>query len=116
MEMIITIIIWTLALYGLFELVRSIINIFICTKLHTDGIYVIVATKNQENYIKGFLRNLMFKLIYGKEEMIKNIIVVDLNSTDKTKDIVEKLQNEYNEIKILNFKECKDLIENMKEV
>ena len=116
MEMIITIIIWTLALYGLFELVRSIINIFICTKLHTDGIYVIVATKNQENYIEGFLRNLMFKLIYGKEEMIKNIIVVDLNSTDKTKDIVEKLQNEYNEIKILNFKECKDLIENMKEV
>ena len=116
METFITITVWTLAFYGLFEIIKSIINIFICTKLHTDGIYLIVATKNQENYIEGFLRNLMFKLIYGKEEMIKNILVVDLNSTDKTKEIVEKLQNDYNEIKILNFKECKDLIENMKEV
>ena len=116
MEIIITITIWTLAFYGLFEIIRSIINIFICTKLHTDGIYLIVAAKNQENCIEGFLRNLMFKLIYGKEEIIKNILVVDLNSTDNTKEIIEKLQNEYNQIKILNFKECKDLIENMKEV
>ena len=116
METIVTIVIWTLAFYGLFEIIRSIINIFICTKLHTDGIYLIVATKNQENCIEGFLRNLMFKLIYGKEEIIKNILVVDLNSTDKTKDIIEKLQNDYSEIKILNFKECKELIENMKEV
>lgn len=116
METFVTVLIWTLAFYGLFEIVRSIINICICTKLHTDGIYLIVATKNQENCIEGFLRNLMFKLIYGKEEIIKNILVVDLNSTDKTKDIIEKLQNDYSEIKILNFKECKDLIENMKEV
>ena len=116
METFVTVLIWTLAFYGLFEIVRSIINICICTKLHTDGIYLIVATKNQENCIEGFLRNLMFKLIYGKEEIIKNILVVDLNSTDKTKDIIEKLQNDYSEIKILNFKECKELIENMKEV
>lgn len=116
METLLIISIWTLAFYGLFEIVRNIINICICTKLHTDGIYLIVATKNQENCIEGFLRNLMFKLIYGKEEIIKNILVVDLNSTDKTKEIIEKLQNDYTEIKILNFKECKDLIENMKEV
>ena len=116
MEILMTIVIWTLAFYGLFEIIKNIINIFICTKLHTDGIYFIIATKNQENNIEGFFRNLMFKIIYGKEELIKNILVVDLNSTDNTREILEKLQEDYKEIKVLNFKECKDLIENMKEI
>ena len=92
MEVAIIIIIWTLAIYGLFEIIRNIININMCTKLNSKGVYLIVAVKNQENYIEGFLRYLMFKLIYGKEDMIKNIIIVDLNSTDKTKEIIEKLQ------------------------
>ena len=58
----------------------------------------------------------MFKIIYGKEDIIKNIIVIDLNSTDKTKLIIEKLQKEYSQIKILNLKDCKELLENIKEV
>ena len=116
MEILITIAVWTLAFYGLFELIKGIINIFICTKLHTDGIYFIIAVKNQENNIEMFFRNLMFKIIYGRENCIKNVLVVDLNSTDNTKEILEKLQKDYEEIKILNFKECKDLIENMNDV
>ena len=116
MEIIINIVVWTLALYGLFEIVKNIINICTCTNLRTNGIYFIVATKNQENNIEGFLRNLMFKIIYGKEDIIKNIIVIDLNSTDKTKLIIEKLQKEYSQIKILNLKDCKELLENIKEV
>ena len=115
METFITIVVWTLAFYGVFEIIKNIINIFTCTQLHTDGIYFIIATKNQENHIEVFLRNLMFKIIYGKEEIIKNIIIVDLNSTDKTKEIVEKLQQEYEQIQILSIKECKELIENIKE-
>ena len=51
MEIIVTISVWTLAFYGLFEIIKNIINIFTCTKLHTDGIYFIVAAKNQENNI-----------------------------------------------------------------
>ena len=115
METFAIIIIWTFALYGLFEIIKNIINTFICTKLHTDGIYFIIATKNQENNIECFLRNLMFKIIYGKEELVKNIVVVDLNSKDKTRDIVTKLEKEYNQIHLLDLKECKDLIENIKE-
>lgn len=115
MEIIINIVVWTLALYGLFEIVKNIINICTCTNLRTNGIYFIVATKNQENNIEGFLRNLMFKIIYGKEDIIKNIIVVDLNSTDNTRKIVEKLQEEYEQITILNLKDCKELLETIKE-
>ncbi len=116
MEIIVTISVWTLAFYGLFEIIKNIINIFTCTKLHTGGIYFIVAAKNQENNIEAFLRNLMFKIIYGKEETIKNILVVDLDSKDKTKEIIEKLENEYEQIHTMNLKECKELIENIKQI
>ena len=116
METLITITIWTFAIYGLFEIIKNIINTFICTKLHTEGIYFIIATKNQENNIESFIRNLMFKVIYGKEEGIKQILVVDLNSEDRTKEIIDKLENEYEQIQSLNLKECKDIIENIKKI
>lgn len=114
METIITIIVWTLALYGLFEIIKNIIYICTYTKLNSDGIYFIIAVKNQEEKIEGFLRNILFRIIYGKEE-IDNIIVLDLNSEDETEKIIENLSKEYEQIKILNFKECKELLENIKE-
>lgn len=114
METIITIIVWTLALYGLFEIIKNIIYICTYTKLNSDGIYFIIAVKNQEEKIEGFLRNILFRIIYGKEE-IDNVIVLDLNSEDETKKIIENLSKEYEQIKILNFKECKELLENIKE-
>ena len=109
-------IIWTLALYGLFEIIKTIINICTYTNLKSDGIYMIIAVKNQENKIEGFLRSILFRLIYGKEEFIKDIIVTDLDSKDETHIILDKLNKEYNEIKIVNWKECKDVIESIKNV
>ena len=113
MEFLLNTIFWTLALYGLFEIIKNIIYITTYTKLKSDGIYVIVAVKNQENKIEGFLRSLIFKILYGKEENIKNIIVADLKSEDKTKEIVKKLSKEYENIKILNWNECEELMENI---
>jgi len=114
MEIAISIIIWTLALYGLFEIIKNIIYICTYTNLNTRGIYLLVVVKNQEENIECFLRNLLFRIIYGKEE-VKNITVVDLNSEDNTKKIVENLEKEYEQINIMNWKECKELLENIKE-
>ena len=61
-------VIWTLALYGLIEIIRQIIYICSYTKLKSDGIYVIIAAKNQENTIEAFMRSILFRIIYGKEE------------------------------------------------
>ena len=98
-------ILWTLALYGLFEIIKTIINIFTYTNLQSDGIYVIVAVKNQENKIEGFLRSFLFRIIYGKEESIKNIIVTDLDSSDKTISILSILQKEYEHLKVTKWRE-----------
>ena len=107
---------WTLALYGLFEVIKTVINIYTYTNLKSDGIYMIIAVKNQENRIEGFLRSLFFRVIYGKEEFIKKIIITDLDSKDETPIILDKLHKEYSELKIANWKECKDVIESIKNV
>ena len=113
-DFILNTILWTLALYGLFEIIKTIINIYTYTNLKSDGIYVIIAVKNQENKIEGFLRSFIFRVIYGKEEYIKNIIVTDLDSKDETINILNKLQKDYDCIKVTNWKECKEVIENIK--
>lgn len=92
MEFILNTIFWTLALYGLFEIIKNIIYISTYTKFKSDGIYLIIAVKNQEEKIEGFLRSVIFKILYGKDEYLKNIIVADLKSTDKTKDIFKKVK------------------------
>ena len=83
--------------------------------MKADGIYIIIAVKNQEEKIEGFLRSVLFKILYGKEEEVKDIIVTDLNSTDRTKEILNKLSTDYEYVKNTNWKECKQLIDNIDE-
>ena len=53
--------------------------------------------------------------IYGLFEIIKNIIVADLNSSDNTKEIAKKLSKDYEILKVTNWKECKNIIDNVDE-
>lgn len=110
---IFSIIFWTLALYGLIEIIKNIYYILTYTNLKSDGIYVIVAVKNQEQKIEGFLRTVLFRMIYGKEEMLKQIIVTDLGSSDETPKIIEKFEQNFDNAKVLNWKECKEIIDNI---
>lgn len=113
MEFLLNTIFWTLAIYGFFEIVKNIIYIFTYTKFQSDGIYIIIAVKNQEEKIECFLRSSLFKILYGKEDYLKNIIVADLKSVDKTKEIAKKMELEYDCLKVTSWKECKDIIDNI---
>lgn len=113
MELVLNTIFWTLAIYGLFEIIKNIIYLCTYTKLTSDGIYLIIAVKNQEEKIEGFLRATLFKILYGREEYLKNIILADLKSTDNTKEIAKKLSDEYECLKVVSWKECKDIIDNI---
>ena len=113
LEFVLNTIFWTLAIYGLFEVIKNIIYISKYTKFKSNGIYVIIAVKNQEEKIEGFLRSILFKILYGREEYLKNIIVADLNSNDNTKEIARKLSKDYEILKVTGWKECKDIIEDM---
>lgn len=113
LEFVLDTVFWTLALYGLFEIIKNIIYISTYTKFQSNGTYLIVAVKNQEEKVEGFLRSLLFKILYGKEEHFKNILVVDLKSKDNTKEILKKLESEYENINVLSWKDCKDMIDNI---
>ena len=108
-------ILWTFAIYGFIEVLKTIYFVLVHTKLKSDGIYLILAVKNQEEKIEGVLRSILFRFIYGKEESISDIIITDLGSTDNTPVILEKLGKDYDSIEILNWKECKELIEKLNE-
>lgn len=116
MELILNTIFWTLAIYGLIEIIRNIIYLYTYTKLKSDGIYLIIAVKNQEERIEGILRAILFKILYGREEYFKNIILADLKSTDSTKEIAKKLSEEYECLKVVSWKECKDIIDSVDEI
>lgn len=108
-EYILNCILWVCALYGFIEIVKNIVYIHSCNNIKTDGIHIIVAVKNQENKIEGFLRSLNFRIIYGKEDCVENMIVLDLNSSDRTKQIIENFSADYPSIKVLNWNEFEEL-------
>ena len=95
MEFILNTIFWTLAFYGLFEIIKNIIYISTYTNFKSDGIYLIIATKNQEDKIEGFLRSTLFKLLYGREEYLKkcNCSWFEINRQHKRncKEIVRRI-------------------------
>mgnify|MGYP001622942345 FL=1 len=115
-DFILHVIFWTLALYGLFELIKNIIYLYTYTNLKSEGIYIIVAVKNQEDKIEGFMRSFLFKILYGKEDYLKNIIVTDLRSTDNTKEILKKLSDDYEILKVASWKDCKEIMDNIDQV
>lgn len=114
-EFIMNTIFWTLAFYGLFELIKNIVYLSTYTKFKANGIYLIFAVKNQEDRIEGFLRSILFKILYGREDWIKEIIVADLKSKDNTKEIAKKMEKDYEIIKVINWKECKEIIDSIDE-
>ena len=108
---ILTSIIWILAIYGLIEIIKTIIYLTSTISIKQNGTYMIIAVKNQENTIEYFIRNLLFRILYGKEETIKNIIVADLDSEDATMQILKKLEKDYDCISVKNWRECKQIID-----
>ena len=102
-------ILWVCAIYGIIEIIKNVIYIHSCNRIKTDGIHMIIAVKNKEDIIEGFLRNLNFRILYGKENLIENIIVLDLNSSDNTKCIVERFSNDCSNVKLINWNEFEEL-------
>lgn len=115
-DFVLNLILWTCAIYGLIEIIKNIYYICSITNLHNEGIYLIIACKNQENNIETYMRSVFFRLVYGKEEYIKDVLVADLNSSDNTEIILKRLQEEYKYMKVLNWKKCKELIDNIEDI
>ena len=112
-EFIINGVFWVLAIYGLIEIVKTVIFCITYTDLSAEGICVIVAVKNEEEKIEGFIRSFLSKILYQKERVSTNIILAGLDSEDKTEEILLKLKQEYKNITFTNWEECKKIIDKL---
>ena len=109
-RMIIQVIIWILALYGLIEIIIEAYRAVFVLK-NVKDMYILIAVKNQEENIEGIVRSIVFKNLYDKnEEIFNNIIFADMGSTDNTVKILEKLCGEYEFLKVINYGEANDCL------
>lgn len=102
---IINIIIWTLALFGLFKIIEEA---FYKNKKNT---YMIVKLGNDEDEIEEILNSLVFKILYNKEDNINQILIMDLDSNDTKKDTFNKIEKKYKCVKIVDWDNCKDIVD-----
>ena len=105
LNFILNAIFWTLALYGVSELVNKIIHMH--DKSEIDNMYVIVAVKDGEKNIEYLIRSTLADLLCEN----KKIIVVDLNSTDGTEEILNKMEKDNENIKVMKWNECKEILD-----
>ncbi len=103
--------VYILAIYGLIEIIKTIYYIMQFTNLNENGIYIIIGVKNGEKEIEGILRSILFKIMYGKEEKIKKIILTDLDSTDKTMQKLKPFKKENDQIIVTTWKQCKNIMD-----
>lgn len=110
-DSILNALVYILAIYGLIEIIKTIYYIMDFTNLNEDGIYIIIGVKNQEKQVIGVLRSILFKIMYGKEENIKKVILTDLDSHDKTMQMLKELKQDEDSVKVYTWKECKNVMD-----
>lgn len=110
-DFILNALVYILAIYGFIEIVKTVYQIMESMNLNEDGIYIIIGVKNGEKHIEGILRSILFKIMYGKEENIKKVILADLDSTDKTMQKLKKFSKENDYIKVTTWQKCKDIMD-----
>lgn len=99
MENLFYIIIITCNLIGFYIFIREIIYQFLYKNIEVDeDIKCQLIVKNKENNIEVILR----KILYIQNNLIgfKSIEIIDDNSEDETYEILEKMHEEYPNIKI----------------
>ena len=116
LDFVLNALVYILAIYGLIEIIKTIMYVMEYTNLNEDGIYIIIAVKNQEKRIDGILRSILFKIMYGKEDEIKKVILTDLDSKDNTIKKLKEFKKENEYVKVSTWKECKEIMDMIDDV
>lgn len=98
-DFLIQLIIWILCIYGLFSIIQDCVNENTYKKLE-ENIKFVMTVKNVENGIEEYIR----ELTYGRN-FYNNLVVIDMDSEDDTKEILHKLEREKFNMKVLNKEE-----------
>jgi len=97
---------YTLAIYGALSLIISFVGL--AGQKEVDGkhkVRMILMVKNAEEVIEGIVRNVFLGGILRKLMCNGRLTVMDMGSSDRTADILNKLKHEYGYIDILDESE-----------
>ena len=109
LDFILTSILWILALYGLFEILKTIVHVHTYPRSSFTDTSFVITVHNQENNIEYFLRLFIYKMLYDNLS-IPEIIIVDLNSSDNTLDIIRTFSRDFCFITVLTLDEYMSLL------
>lgn len=77
---------------------------------NNNDTYLIITVKDGENYIEDLLRSEIFINKYGKTSYFKQILVVDLNSADNTKRIINNIEKQDEYVKLVDLEELENIV------
>ncbi|HHW47207.1 MAG TPA: hypothetical protein GXX14_01125 [Clostridiaceae bacterium] len=105
-EIIFQFITYVLAIYGLINLVVNISGLFYKKSYSKDiKIKAVLFVKNCEDVIEGVIRNIFIGDFLRKVMSNRNLTVVDMGSTDRTLDILEIIERDYDAVEVLKESE-----------
>jgi len=105
-EKISELILWILAVYGLFSLISGALGLIrLKSRLKCGYIKPVLLVRNAEDCIEYVVRNLAAKDFLGGLLPGQKISIVDMNSEDNTYLIAKKLEIDYPHLEALNFDE-----------
>lgn len=86
-----------LVIYAVINIASKLVKTVFCPEPYTDrDSYVVLRVKNQEKNIEGIVRSIIWhNLKMNSGGYVPNIIIVDSGSDDRTKDVCEKLTEQY---------------------
>ena len=105
LKFILEILFWSLCIYGILSLAKDIFEASTYNKI-SHRVKLILTVKDVEEGIENYIRELNF----GKN-FYNNLAVIDLDSKDKTRDILQELQKDCMNIKILSKDEGRKYVD-----
>ena len=97
-------IIWCFAIYGILVMIQDITRNYTYQKVEKN-VKLIMTVKNVENGIENYIRELKFS-----KNFYNNLVVIDLESTDDTLEILRELEKQNINMKIITKSEGKEYL------
>lgn len=98
--------VWLLAAYGLLALLLDAAGLIHCRiSGNRPRVRVVLLVRDTEEHIEYIIRNVVKKDFTSRVLSDKKMVIVDMNSTDHTYQMLEKLQKDFSNIEALTFDE-----------
>lgn len=103
-----------LAVYGLVSTGLYIRNLFSDIRtMKGKTVFTVIAVKNEEAKVEGMINALLLKAMAGDSGISDSrVIAVDLGSTDKTAEIIRKMEKDNKGVSLMSLSELTENIEN----